>query len=329
MAIVIILYGLLVACVVLFSIRLSHYVNLLDQKTTLASAFIGGVMLAAVTSLPELMTSITSVAAVGKPELVIGNILGSDLFNAAVLGVVFLLYFKQLRSTVRVSASHRVTGGCVIVVYAMLLVSLLTKSSLFFYGVSLLSIAILALYIWSVRKMSNDENTADKAKEDTNPLTVKQVALRFAFYSVLLVAASIGITYASDYLAVQVGLGTTVAGALLLGIATSLPELISCFVLARLGNFNAVVGNIVGSNLFNFAILTISDVVYWNRELYIFDAQGALLITLGLASSVGVMALVQLLVSAEKKRLRTIPTVAASALPVACYIVFVALSFIG
>ena len=62
-------YILLALCVIFFSARLGYYVDLLDQKTTLASAFIGGVMLAAVTSLPELFTSITSVAAVGKPAL--------------------------------------------------------------------------------------------------------------------------------------------------------------------------------------------------------------------------------------------------------------------
>ena len=54
-----------------------------------------------------------------------------------------------------------------------------------------------------------------------------------------LLRRSILITYASDYIGKTLGLGTTLAGALLLGIVTSLPEMISCFVLARIGNFNA------------------------------------------------------------------------------------------
>lgn len=316
-----VLYAALVACVVLFSARLSHYVDLLDRKTTLASAFIGGVMLAAVTSLPELITSITSVAFVGKPSLVIGNVLGSDLFNVFVLGVVFLLYFRGVRQA-RISTSHNTTALGVIIVYALLLASLWSGTSLFFYGVSGLSIIILALYIWSVRKMSGDEDTA--GAQDTSPLTLKQVVMRFAGYSVLLVVASIGITYASDYLAETVGLGTTMAGALLLGIATSLPEMISCFVLARIGNFNAVVGNIMGSNLFNFMIFMIADLVYWNKELYVYDSQAGFLITLGLVANAAVLVLVQLMT--RQKRRRAVPVAMLSAVPVLSYVLFVVLS---
>lgn len=50
--------------------------------------------------------------------------------------------------------------------------------------------------------------------------------------------------------------------------------MISCFVLARIGNFNTMVGNIVGSNMFNFIILCVADVVYWNHDLYVYDGQG-------------------------------------------------------
>lgn len=322
-----IIYAALVVCVVLFSIRLSHYVDLLDQKTTLASAFIGGVMLAAVTSLPELMTSITSVALVGKPEMVIGNILGSNLFNVTVLGLVFLIYCKGLRDA-RITRSHLTTTVCVLLIYGMLLISRLTGSSLFFYGISLLSVAIFALYVWSIRTMSSDENISDDSA-DVNPLTVKQVLLRFAFFSVLLVITSIAITYASDYLAVELSLGTTVAGALLLGIATSLPELISSFVLARLGNFNAVVGNIVGSNLFNFAILSLADIVYWNKELYRFDMQGSILIYFGLLANLAVFAIVCLINRANGKLTakRAVPVLLGSCIPVVSYIAFVACSF--
>ena len=53
-------YGILAVLVIAISIRLSYYVDVLDQKSNLSAAFLGGVMLAAVTSLPELFTSIAS-----------------------------------------------------------------------------------------------------------------------------------------------------------------------------------------------------------------------------------------------------------------------------
>lgn len=322
---VLVAYGLLVVLVVFLSARLGFYVDLLDKKTTMASAFIGGVMLAAVTSLPELITSITSVSLVGKPELVIGNILGSNLFNVAVLGVVFLLYFKGLRGA-RVTASHKTTMVCVLAVYAVLAAVRLTGSSLFI-GFSLVSLLIFGLYCLSIRAMSNDEDTAGDT-EDVSPLSLRQVLIRFALYSAALIAASVAITLASDYIGEALGVGTTLAGALLLGIATSLPELITCFVLARIGNFNAMTGNIAGSNIFNFAILFVADLVYWNRDIYSFDRQGTLLIGFGGAACVAVLALVCLLVRDKGTLLKkhTAPAALLSTVPVACYAAFVVFS---
>lgn len=316
-------YAALVACVVFFSARLGHYVDLLDQKTTLASAFIGGVMLAAVTSLPEMFTSLTSVAAVGKPAMVLGNILGSNLFNVCVLGTVFLIWLRGLRQA-RITASHTTTAACALAVYAVLLVSCISGQDFFLYGVSGISVVIFVLYAWSVKKMSGDEDTG--GGEDVSPLTLRQVSARFFCYAVALVIASILITYASDYIGGTIGLGDTLAGALLLGIATSLPEMISCFVLARAGNFNAMTGNIVGSNLFNFAILLLADLAYWNRNLYVYDAQGRLLLYFGIAGAAAVLGLTAWLGRTNGAKRAALPALALSVVPVACYAAFVVLS---
>ena len=84
-------YLIVAAGVVWFSVKASDYVDLLDKKTNLSGAFIGGILLSAVTSLPELFTSISSTVFLDAPSLCIGNILGSDLFNVAALSVVILI----------------------------------------------------------------------------------------------------------------------------------------------------------------------------------------------------------------------------------------------
>ena len=83
-------YIVLAVLVIGLSMRLSSYVDMLDKQTNLSGAFLGGVMLAAVTSLPELFTSISGVVFLNEPELVVGNILGSNLFNVAALSLVSL-----------------------------------------------------------------------------------------------------------------------------------------------------------------------------------------------------------------------------------------------
>ena len=96
---IIIGYLILAVIVMGFSIQLSNYVDIIDKRTSISGAFIGGVILAAITSLPELFTSISATALLGQPELVIGNILGSDIFNTAVLALSLIhICFGQFMS---------------------------------------------------------------------------------------------------------------------------------------------------------------------------------------------------------------------------------------
>ena len=74
-------YIIMAAIVVVLSIKISDYVDNLDRNTLLSGAFLGGIMLSGVTSLPELFTSVSATALLGHPELCVGNVLGSDLFN--------------------------------------------------------------------------------------------------------------------------------------------------------------------------------------------------------------------------------------------------------
>ena len=80
--------------VVILSIKASDYIDLLDKNTKLSGAFLGGIMLSAVTSLPELFTSISATVLLDRPGLCMGNILGSDLFNLGALAFFILLFSK-------------------------------------------------------------------------------------------------------------------------------------------------------------------------------------------------------------------------------------------
>ena len=74
-AIVYIGYIAMVVVIVALSIKLGKYVDIIDAKSNISGAFIGGVMLAAVTSLPELFTSLSAVWIVRENSMIIGNIL--------------------------------------------------------------------------------------------------------------------------------------------------------------------------------------------------------------------------------------------------------------
>lgn len=287
-------YLLLAVIVVALSIRLSYYVDLIDKTTDISGAFIGGVMLAAVTSLPELFTSLSSTIFLGKPELVLGNILGSNLFNITVLAVIIVIMSRSFNKAY-IAQSHTIVVRWLVVIYALLTLPVLFGKDFNILGVSLISLVIMVIYVGCVKKMAGDENQETEEDEEIHTdLTTKQLFIRFGLLSVLLVAASIGITFVTDRIAVELNLGMTLAGALFLGIATSLPEVTSSISLAKMGNFNATLGNILGSNLFNLFILVLADVTYRAGSVYTRDIQSCNLVFFGTVSTLVFTAIIGL-----------------------------------
>lgn len=261
-----VIYLILAASVIFLSNKASEYVDLLDKKTSLSGAFIGGVMLSAVTSLPELFTSISATLMLNKPGLCIGNILGSDLFNIAVLAVLVLVFFRSFLGAV-VAKSHIVVTLAVCLMYLTLFLNKVNVLSFDVFTVNIASILIVLLYIWGVKHMAGEDGS-DTQDDSGSDLTVKQILVRFVLVSVGIIALSIAITYVTDIISVKLNLGTGLAGALFLGIATSLPEVSSTIALFRIRNYNIAIGNIIGSNLFNFIILAVTDVLYVGSGIY-------------------------------------------------------------
>ena len=297
------LYVVLLVAVVYLSMKLGDFVDLLDKKTNVSGAFIGGVLLAAVTSLPELFTSGSAVLLVGENDLVIGNIFGSNIFNMIVIAIGIIVFFKGFKQG-NISKWHLVLLAVTLVFYG------LSSFAIFFPEIS----PVLTFYIPGLDKNIGFFNLVSlimllgyiiliikqpKTKEEVDSkLTVKQIIALFALCAVLLIGVSIAITYVTDIVAEKIGLGKTVAGAILLGVATSLPELVSCLTLMRKQNFDAAFGDITGSNLFNFTILTISDLLAVNSSIYVCNAEVKLFL---ICTMVSIAALITIIIVKIKK----------------------------
>lgn len=299
------IYLLLAATVVLLSIKASVYVDLLDKNTKLSGAFIGGVLLSAVTSLPELLTSISSTVWLKNPGLSLGNILGSNLFNLTIIAVLIILWTNNFKKS-KISKSHSNTALVTLGIFIILALNMFNILNFEIATVSITSLIILVLYILGVKTMSGDTSAESNENEEetavTSDLSLKQIITRFILVSIGLVAASILITYVTDIIAERLNLGASLAGALLLGIATSLPELTSCVSLVKIGNFNVSVGNIVGSNLFNFLIIFITDVLFIKGTVYSFaEAQTRNLVLFGIISTILTLIILKIKEKVENK----------------------------
>jgi len=122
----------------------------------------------------------------------------------------------------------------------------------------------------SNRSAAETGEPAQDGSADDKPiaLSLRQIVFRFALSSVGIIVLSIAMTYITDEIADRLSLGAGLAGALFLGIATSLPEVTSTIALFRIRNYDIAVGNIIGSNVFNFFVLAVADLVSAGTGVY-------------------------------------------------------------
>ncbi len=288
----IILYLLMASLIVFLSLKIAIYVDLIEKKTDLSGFLVGGIILACVTSLPEFFTSLSSVFFLKKSEFVLGNILGSDLFNITILLIMLFFSFKNFKKCF-VTNSHRKIIFCLLGVYG-LLATIMYSSDIFpnIFDINLISLAIFIIYGISTMIMAKDTEEdfnpplVEEEKKDYSKMTIQTIWIRFGICAFTLIAASIAITYLTNTLASKFNLSASVAGALFLGVATSLPELVSTFELIRLKNINAGISTIIGSNVFNFIIISLADVINGTQAIFVFDYEAKELVIFGIIGHV-------------------------------------------
>lgn len=292
-------YFIVAAIVVFLSIKLSDFVDLLDKKTRISGAFLGGILLAAVTSLPELFTSLTATLFISNNKLVVGNILGSDIFNITLFAIIYIVFFKKLADS-KPSKTHLWSMLFIGLLYGSVAVAafVFNFNNILWGWFNPISILITAIYVFSIIKTPKFEES--ESKETDSKLTVNQIIFWFVVCSILLIGASIGITYLTDWVVNNFNMGATFGGALFLGVATSLPEMTATITLSRKRNFNAAYGNLLGSCVFNFIILALADLLSFNAgPLYNFDESSFFLLILGSVSIL--ILLISLLIQFSKK----------------------------
>lgn len=266
-------YFLLALIVIFATSKLSYFVDELDKKSNISGAIIGGVLLATITSMPEFITSITSTVVLNDPGLAFGNVLGSNLFNILILGIADLFFIKHLFFN-KVKSGRRTSGLIIIMYIVFALPLLLNQFGWLDYdtiGISigvtfnLISLLIIVIYILSIKSMYAEENTQENGHSD---LSYKKIAIMFALWSMVVFGSSYFVTIVVDNIRIGLDLESSFAGAIFLGIATSLPEMTAVFTLMKLKNYEAALGNIIGSNVFNLTIISVVDIINYKENIF-------------------------------------------------------------
>lgn len=260
--------------------QLSIYGDVIARRTGLSGSWIGLALLATVTSLPELATGITSVTIANAPNLAVGDALGSCVVNLVFL-VVIDLFFRKGPIWQVASKGHVLAGAFGIVMLGLTLTTLqmgqLKSGSATGVGevsyvvFNLATPMLLALYLVAMRTVFAFEkrNAVEQQKSASGQLPSKKKALvMFSLAGATVMGAGIWLPFVSSQLAASMGWNNSFMGSLFVALVTSAPELAVTTAALRIGAVNMAIGNLLGSNLFNVAIIAIDDLLYAPGSLF-------------------------------------------------------------
>ncbi|MBY0499861.1 MAG: sodium:calcium antiporter [Nitrosomonas sp.] len=258
--------------------RLCRYADVIADKTGLSGSWIGLILLATVTSLPELVTGVSALTLANIPNIAVGSLLGSCVFNLAIL--VVLDYLARGESLYRrASSSHILSAGfgVILIGFVGLNVLLIDKTTLTIAHMGIYTPAIVLFYIVAMRALYTHERTqvkefAEQVAERYPDITLHQAYMRYALSALAVIAAGIYLPFAGAQLAEVMGWHNTFVGTLFIAGITSLPELAVSIAALRMGALDMAIANLLGSNLFNILILALEDIIFVAGPLLTFTS---------------------------------------------------------
>jgi cation:H+ antiporter len=287
--------------------QLARYGDILAEKTGMGRTWMGLVLVAVTTSLPELFSGL-SAAVQSLPNIAAGDVLGSCMFNLVILSMM------DARSKVPLIAQAQ-PGHALAVAFGVLLVGLVGVGMIvdrylpMTAWVGAITPLLIVIYIASVRVLLLFERrqllvTPEvQAEMRYSEIAIRTAWLRYGRAAVMVVLAALLLPGLASRIAEQTGLGNAFVGNFFVAITTSLPEVVVSLAALRLGAIDLGIGNVLGSNLFDILILALDDIAYPAGPMLGAVASSHMVTVFGTILMYGLF-LAGLTYRASKKRLR-------------------------
>lgn len=279
--------------IVIAAIHLANNADVIAIRTGMGGALIGILLLATTTSLPEILTIISSIAQ-GTPNIAAGNLLGSNMFNIVLLAIIDMAGRNE-RVLRKAALKHALTGSLAVFMIGLVVLFLIIDTEWMIGWIGFDSIAIVLVYIAAIYLIRQNSQPAVGIEETLpeNLPTLRRATIGFTLAAGVLVVATPILVNASAQIAEITGLGTSFVGTTLVAVVTSLPELIICIAAIQIGAHDMAIGNLFGSNMFNMLILGATDIFYTggrflaalDNSFILVGILGLLMTTIGLISN--------------------------------------------
>ena len=250
--------------------KLEKYSIAAAKKFGMSSFFIGSTVIAFGTSAPEMLTSFFA-GLDNKGQMIIGNIIGSNVANLSLVFGITLFIIALKKQTIVQSISIIPNLG--ILVLSTILTWFFIATNPFSISTSAILLLVLVLVITFWYKTNSVVSLDNSQEVSKNFVIVKLISSLL----VLIFAAWL-ITEGATNILNNFNLGELFVGYTVLAIGTSLPEIAAATSLALKGRYEAVAGTLIGSNIFNgLCVLAIPGLMNrpemslgWNYENWSF-----------------------------------------------------------
>ena len=248
---------------------LSRYGDIIAEKSGISASWIGLILLSTATSLPELVTGISAVTVADAPNIAVGDVLGSTVFNLAILVMLDALYRRETFYS-RAAQGHILSAALGAILIAFAGFSLLLDQagmSPAFGHVGMYSPFILLVYLVAMRAVYSYERRTlnefvETAAERYPDATLRGAIKGYAQAALAVVLAGSWLPFLAKDIADMMGWGQSFVGTLLVAAVTSAPEAAVTIAALRLGALDMAIANLLGSNLFDIIILAVDDLLY-------------------------------------------------------------------
>jgi len=255
--------------VVVSGIKLTKYGDMLADKTSLSRGWIGVIILATATSLPELVTSFSSVLWVREANLAVGNVLGSNMFNVMILGILDILavgycVFREAQEKDMLPA-----------IFSILLTTIVLfgmhwelPKILHFSPFSLILFILYCAGIYWIFRLEHGQHEVLVDKEEEEHTSLRTIIVWLSVAGLFIVGSGMWMVYSADAIAKYTALDASFIGSLFMAAATSLPELVVAISALRLNQIEMAFGDVFGSNMFNMMIIPLCDFVLGSANIF-------------------------------------------------------------
>lgn len=262
-------FSLCVLAILYAGSRLSYYGDMLAEVMGWGKMWVGMILMAAVTSLPELVAGISSIRLVDSPSMAVGNVIGSCAFNILIISLMDVVFPKRPPVTYTAQSGHVIAAAFGVIL--LCIVSFAIMQPGIFGQVAWIggdSLIFIGIYFFAIRAVYNYEKKAKKLspekEEELKEVKYSKIYIisRYLFFALIVVIAALFLPYYGEDVAAYAGINEGVFGTVFLAFSTSLPEIVISLMAIRHGSVDMAVGNVLGSNVFNIFVLALNDIVY-------------------------------------------------------------------